>query len=108
MTMSTATNPTRVESSEDGIRVVPTFASIRRRADRAREAIADSIDDGMRSMRRAAVRGRHAAEDAAAELRIRVRRDPLRMVGVAVAIGALSGIMATRLVSRRTSRRRAR
>lgn len=85
---------------------VPSFDSIRERAERTREAIADTVDDSLRSMRRVATRGRNMAEDATSVVRLRIRHDPLRAVGMALAVGALSGVVMTRLLSRRGHRRR--
>jgi ElaB/YqjD/DUF883 family membrane-anchored ribosome-binding protein len=51
----------------------------------------DALDETMRQGRRAAVRGQHAAEDAAAAATLIVRRQPLRAVLLAAGAGALAG-----------------
>jgi ElaB/YqjD/DUF883 family membrane-anchored ribosome-binding protein len=63
-------------------------------ADTIRERCApalDTLDETVRQGRRALVRGRHAAEDAAAAATLIVRRRPLGAVMLAAGAGALAG-----------------
>lgn len=57
------------------------------------EPIRTAVEENMRDVRRAVVAGRHAAEDAAAEATIQVRRHPVMSLGVAAGIGALLGCL---------------
>jgi ElaB/YqjD/DUF883 family membrane-anchored ribosome-binding protein len=51
----------------------------------------ESVEDRLRQARRAANTARHAAEDAASEAALNIRRHPLTAVGAAAAVGALAG-----------------
>ena len=51
----------------------------------------DQLDETMRQGRQGIVRGRHAAEDAAATATLRIRRRPLSAVMIAAGTGALVG-----------------
>jgi ElaB/YqjD/DUF883 family membrane-anchored ribosome-binding protein len=51
----------------------------------------ETLDENVRRGRRLVVKGRHAAEDAAAAATLQVRRHPLGTVLVAAGAGALMG-----------------
>lgn len=51
----------------------------------------ESIEEGVRDARRAAVAARHAAEDFVDDTTLRIRQHPLRAVGVAAVAGAVVG-----------------
>ena len=51
----------------------------------------DTVEEGARRVRRAVVDARHAAEDAAADARLTVRRHPIASVAAGVATGAVLG-----------------
>jgi ElaB/YqjD/DUF883 family membrane-anchored ribosome-binding protein len=51
----------------------------------------DTLDETMRQGRRAYVRGRHAAEDAATTAALTIRRRPLAAVMIGAGAGALAG-----------------
>jgi ElaB/YqjD/DUF883 family membrane-anchored ribosome-binding protein len=54
----------------------------------------DTLEENLRTARRAAVAARHATEDAAAATAVTIRKHPLSAVGVAVAAGVLLGAAA--------------
>jgi ElaB/YqjD/DUF883 family membrane-anchored ribosome-binding protein len=81
--------------------------SLGHRAGRAREQLADVVDEQVRSARRAIRKGKYAAEDLADEVRLEARRNPLQTVGVALGIGAIAGLIAG-LALRGAPRRRPR
>lgn len=54
----------------------------------------ESIGEGVRDARRAAVAARHVAEDLADDAVLRIRKHPLRAVGIAMAAGAVAGSVA--------------
>jgi hypothetical protein len=51
----------------------------------------DTVEEGARRVRRALVDARHAAEDAAADARLTVRRHPIASVAAGAAAGAVLG-----------------
>ena len=51
----------------------------------------EALEENVRDVRRAAVAGRHAVEDCAAETTLQVRRHPFTAVGLAVGVGSLVG-----------------
>lgn len=53
----------------------------------------DTLDETMRHGRKVAIRGQHAAEDAAAAAALRIRRQPLSAVMIAAGGGALAGAL---------------
>ena len=53
----------------------------------------DKLDETMRQGRQVIVRGRHAAEDAAAGATLKIRRRPGSAVMVAAGVGALVGAL---------------
>jgi ElaB/YqjD/DUF883 family membrane-anchored ribosome-binding protein len=57
------------------------------------EAVIAAVQENVRDLRRAAVTGRHAAEDCAADATLQVRRRPFLSLGVAVGVGALFGCL---------------
>lgn len=68
-----------------------TVEAIRERLEPAVESFDENV---RRQTRRAIVQGRHAAEDAAAAMVVRVRRHPLRAVAFAAGAGAVIGGLA--------------
>lgn len=54
---------------------------------------AEKLEDNVRQARRAMVRGRYAAEDAAAAAALQVRRHPGAAIALAAGAGALAGCM---------------
>jgi ElaB/YqjD/DUF883 family membrane-anchored ribosome-binding protein len=103
--MTTQQASAQVGEFHHDLRDVPGMDSIRRRAERTRDAISDSIDDGIHQARRALTHGRQAAEDATDLVRLRVRRDPVRALGLALAVGVLSGVLIAQLLPRRSRQR---
>jgi ElaB/YqjD/DUF883 family membrane-anchored ribosome-binding protein len=65
-----------------------------------------AVEANIRDVRRAVVAGRHAAEDAAAEATLHVRRHPLVSVGAAAAIGTVFGCLVGFAVGRYGGARR--
>ena len=66
----------------------------------------ERIERKARSVRRAVVRGRYAAEDLAAATHLAVRHRPMRALTIAGAAGALAGcLLGYRLARRRAARR---
>jgi ElaB/YqjD/DUF883 family membrane-anchored ribosome-binding protein len=57
------------------------------------EPLRTAVEENMRDVRRAVVAGRHAAEDAAGEAKIQVRRHPVVSLGIAAVIGTLFGCL---------------
>ena len=55
------------------------------------EPIRATIEEEIRDVRRAALAGRHAVEDAAAEATVQVQRHPLASLGIAAGVGTLVG-----------------
>jgi hypothetical protein len=51
----------------------------------------ESVEENLRQARRVVNATRHAAEDAATEAALRIRRHPLTAVGAAVVAGAIAG-----------------
>lgn len=60
----------------------------------------DMIQENARHLRRALVRGRHAAEDLAAGAALQVRQHPLGSVTAAVCAGLAAGVLAGFFVGR--------
>lgn len=57
----------------------------------ARWPTAEGVEENLREVRRAVTQVRHAAEDAAAEAALTIRRHPLRAVGTSAFVGAAIG-----------------
>jgi ElaB/YqjD/DUF883 family membrane-anchored ribosome-binding protein len=57
------------------------------------EPVMAAVEENVRGLRRAAVAGRHAAEDCAAEATTQVRRHPFVSLGIAVGVGTLFGCL---------------
>ncbi len=79
----------------------------------AREAVRDRLDPALecfqeqaRDARRAAIRGRYAVEDAAANTTLRIRRRPLTAVAMATIAGTLAGYVCGLVMVNRAHRRR--
>jgi len=68
--------------------------------DRAKEAVADAIEDGVKAAKRAVKHGRRAAEDFVDDAEYKVKQHPLGMLGVSFGIGlglgAVIGILLAR------------
>jgi ElaB/YqjD/DUF883 family membrane-anchored ribosome-binding protein len=62
-----------------------------RRAEPCAWPTLESIEEAVRTARRAATEARHATEDAAAGASLRVRRHPLASVGLAATAGIVTG-----------------
>lgn len=60
----------------------------------------DALKENVRQMRRAVVRGRHAAEDMAAGAALTVRRHPLAAMATALCAGLAAGAVAGFFVGR--------
>ena len=54
-------------------------------------AVADAMEDGVRSANQAIRHTRHAAEDAIDDVKHTVRQKPFQSVGIAFAAGVLAG-----------------
>jgi ElaB/YqjD/DUF883 family membrane-anchored ribosome-binding protein len=67
------------------------LAHFGRGAVRMKTAIAEKIDDGMNTARRAAKNGYRAAEDLADDTTHRIKRDPVRAVGICFVAGVAAG-----------------
>src|SRR5512132_884519 len=57
------------------------------------QALSEALEDGKVETRRALKRSRRAAEDLIDETTLRIRRAPLRSVGIALGAGALLGAL---------------
>ena len=66
---------------------------------RVKQRVGQAVDDGMTAARRAAKRGRYAAEDLIDDAAHRVKQDPLRTVAITFWIGFGLGALAVWLVS---------
>ena len=64
------------------------------KAERLKEALGVTVDEQLRTARRVARRTQHAAEDLADDLRLRTRREPLKFLGIALGVGAVTGLLA--------------
>jgi ElaB/YqjD/DUF883 family membrane-anchored ribosome-binding protein len=53
----------------------------------------EALEENFREVRRAATTARHAAEDAAAEAALTIRRHPLRAVGGAAVVAGVAGVL---------------
>lgn len=51
----------------------------------------ESLEESVRGARRAVVGARHAAEDVAADAVLKIRRHPLKAIGIAMAAGVVVG-----------------
>ena len=58
---------------------------------RMKAAIAEKVEDGMNTARRAVKQGYRAAEDLADDTTHRIKRDPLRAVGLCFVAGVAAG-----------------
>jgi ElaB/YqjD/DUF883 family membrane-anchored ribosome-binding protein len=76
--------------------------TIRDFAEPARTAVHEHVRD----LRRAALAGRHAAEECAAEARVQVRRYPFIALGIAVGLGTIIGVIAGFAAGDQFARRR--
>lgn len=65
-----------------------------------RKDASQAIEDGIESAKRIVKRGRHATEDFVDDTAHRIKRDPLRSVGItfgiAFGLGAIVGLLVTR------------
>ena len=59
----------------------------------------DTLDDGMRSARRAVKHGRYVMEDLVEEAQRAVKQKPLEAVGIAFTVGILAGALAGGIVT---------
>lgn len=60
-----------------------------------KDRFTDTIEDGVRSARRAVKQGRHAVEDIIEDAQHAVKQKPFGAVGIAFAAGILAGGVAT-------------
>jgi ElaB/YqjD/DUF883 family membrane-anchored ribosome-binding protein len=67
---------------------------------RLKNEVSQAVEDGVVSARRLARRGRYAAEDLIDDAAHRVKRDPLRSVGIGLVIGFGLGALAVWLATR--------
>lgn len=67
------------------------LAHVGKGAVRMKAAIAEKIEDGMNTARRAVKHGYRAAEDLADDTTHRIKRDPLRAVGLFFVAGVAAG-----------------
>jgi hypothetical protein len=83
--------------------------AVRERFEEARQVwpALETVDERLRTARRALVDARHASEDALADATLRIRRRPLAAVGGAVAIGIAFGSVCGFVVGYAFTRRRA-
>ena len=78
------------------------MARVRLRAEAARmkEAVADAVEDGIHSAKRAVKQGRRAAEDLVDDAGYQVKQHPFSALGISFGIGlglgAVIGILVTR------------
>lgn len=77
-------------------------AAIKDCAEPARAAVHEHV----RELRRAALAGRQAAEDCAAEARVQLRRYPFLAVGIAIGVGTVAGCVLGFTAGERFARRR--
>jgi ElaB/YqjD/DUF883 family membrane-anchored ribosome-binding protein len=70
-----------------------TVTEAERTTEPCRWPAAQAFDENLREARRVVTTVRHAAEDAAADAGLRIRRHPLRAVGAAVVVGAVGGAL---------------
>ena len=86
----------RVERLMNAVYATSGYRHLADRAHRARQTVADAVDDNARSVQRTVRRRMVQAQDAVDEFGLRVRRKPVRSVGIAFAAGAAVGAIAAR------------
>jgi ElaB/YqjD/DUF883 family membrane-anchored ribosome-binding protein len=67
--------------------IAPTADAIKQKLDTAR----DELDARVRQTKRAITRAQHATEDGVDATVVQIRRNPLRAVAIATAVGAFAG-----------------
>jgi ElaB/YqjD/DUF883 family membrane-anchored ribosome-binding protein len=70
-----------------------TVTGAERTTEPCRWPAGQAFEENLREARRAVATVRHAAEDAAVDAELRIRRHPFRAVGAAVVVGAVGGAL---------------
>lgn len=78
-----------------------TVEDVLHEVSKIKDVVTDAVEDGFQSAVKALKQGREAAEDALADARHAVKRNPFEAVGAAFAAGVLIGGLATFFASRR-------
>jgi hypothetical protein len=86
----TLTNAVVEEAVANGERLAEPLVQ---QAERLKRAVGETIDDQLRIAKRSLRRARHATEDLTDDLRMQARREPLKTLGIALAAGAVIGLV---------------
>ncbi|HKF50124.1 MAG TPA: hypothetical protein VKB38_22365 [Terracidiphilus sp.] len=73
---------------------VATVDEVLQEVSRIREVVTEAVEDGFQSAVKAVKQGREAAEDAIADARHAVKRNPFEALGIAFATGVVIGALA--------------
>jgi len=85
----------------DQLERAATVEDVLREVSKIKGVVTDAVEDGFQSAMKAVRQGREAAEDAIADARHAVKRNPFEAVGIAFAAGVLLGGIVTFFASRR-------
>jgi ElaB/YqjD/DUF883 family membrane-anchored ribosome-binding protein len=90
----------KAEVLDKAIEVGAAVAQMRAESGRIKEAVADAVEDGLRTARRAVKRGRRVSEDLVGDAEYQVKQHPLSALGVSFGIGfglgAVIGVLLAR------------
>jgi ElaB/YqjD/DUF883 family membrane-anchored ribosome-binding protein len=90
----------KAEALEKVIDVGATAAQLGAGVGRAKEAVADAVEDGISTAKRAVKQGRRAAEDLIDDAEYQVKQHPMSALGVSFGIGlglgAVIGVLLVR------------
>jgi ElaB/YqjD/DUF883 family membrane-anchored ribosome-binding protein len=90
----------KAEVLEKVIDAGATAAQLGAGVGRAKEAVADTVEDGINTAKRAVKQGRRAAEDLVDDAEYQVKQHPLSTVGVSFGIGLGLGAVIGMLLAR--------
>ena len=84
---------------EKAMHVGEQLAEVGGKAARLKTVASHAVEDAVTDAKRFAKRSRYAAEDLMEDAAHRVKRDPLRSVGLGLAVGVAIGALAVRLAT---------
>jgi ElaB/YqjD/DUF883 family membrane-anchored ribosome-binding protein len=90
------------------VEVGTTAAQMGAGVERVKETVADAVEDGINTAKRAVKQGRHAAEDWVDDAEYQVKQHPLSAVGVSFGIGLGLGAVIGVLLARNGASRQVR